>query len=153
LNCTFNLDRLPVAFATALSKKDDGTDDRKPLNDAVRGLADENWKIGGFEFRLRRTHWDRLKFDYFCCQDVDYMQASVAEGKQNSPRMERFKCGSKLTLKPSLEQRTLDIYIRHRYHAPYSDRHLSSEVIYCILERSASSTPSRIFKICKLLGQ
>jgi hypothetical protein len=73
------------------------------------------------------------------------MQASVAEGKRDSPRIKRFKCESKLILKPSLEQRTLEINIRHCYHAPYSDRHLSSEVIYFILERSASR-PSRIFQ-------
>jgi hypothetical protein len=34
LNCTFNLDSLPVAPATALSKKEDA------LNHAIRGLSD-----------------------------------------------------------------------------------------------------------------
>lgn len=122
LNCTFNLDRLPVAFATALPKKDDSTYDRKPLNDAIRGLANEIWKIGSFRFRLRRTHWDEFKFDYICCQDIDHAKASVAKGKQDSHRMERFRCRSKLILKPSLDRRTMQINIHHRYHVPYFHR-------------------------------
>jgi hypothetical protein len=146
LNCTFNLDSLPVAFATALSKKEDDTYDRQPLNRAIGGLADEIWKVGGFRFRLRRTYWDQLQFVYGCCQDVDYEQPSVTKGKRDSPRMERFKCNSKLILKPSFEQCTMEISIRHLYHAPYFDRSLSSEVVDFIQERTASSTPAAIFQ-------
>jgi len=137
LNYTFNLDRLPVAFATALPKKDDSTYERKPLNDAIRGLANEIWKIGGFRFRLRRTHWDEFKFDYICCQDIDHAKASVAKGKQDSPRMERFKCGSKLILKPSIERRTMQINIHHRYHVPYFHR---QKQVVRILTRAPSSS-------------
>ncbi|OXV07624.1 hypothetical protein Egran_04611, partial [Elaphomyces granulatus] len=47
LDLTFDLDRLPVAFGTALSMKD-GNLDRKPLNDTMREVARLIWKIGGF---------------------------------------------------------------------------------------------------------
>ena len=146
MNCAFNLDNLPVAFGTALSKKDDHTYDRNPLNGAIRGLAEEIWKIGGFRFRHRRTHWDRFRFDYICCQDVDCEQTSVTKGKRDSPRMERFNCEGRLILTPSLEQRTMDIRIHHCYHVPYPNWSLSSEVIDFILEKAASSTPADIFQ-------
>jgi hypothetical protein len=45
LDCTFNLDRLPVAFATALSKQNNGSYDRKPLNNAIQGLTDDIWTV------------------------------------------------------------------------------------------------------------
>jgi hypothetical protein len=95
-----------VAFGTALSMKD-GNLDQKPLNDAMKEIARIIWKIGGFRFGHKRTHWDRLKFVYQCCQDADRAYASVAQGMQDTPRMEHFKCQSKLTLKPSLEEHTL----------------------------------------------
>ena len=76
------------------------------------------WKIGGFRFGHKRTDWDRLKFVYYCCQDADRAYASVTQGKQDTPRMERFKCQSKLTLTPSLEERT---YSGHQY-VPLSPR-------------------------------
>ena len=75
------------------------------MTGAIGGLVDEIWKVGGFRFRLRRTYWDQLQFVYGCCQDVDYEQASVTKGKRDVPRMDRFKCDSRLTLKPSFEQR------------------------------------------------
>src|ERR1700735_1818235 len=34
VNCTFNMDRLPVSFRARLSQKEDGSYDRKPLNDS-----------------------------------------------------------------------------------------------------------------------
>jgi hypothetical protein len=109
---------------------------------AIRDLI---WKIGGFRFCLKRTQWEYLKFIYFCCQDADRAKASVAEGKHDTPRMERFKCRSKLVLKPSLQQRTLEINMYHHYHVPYLERHLSSDVMHFILERTAS-TPTEILR-------
>jgi hypothetical protein len=89
-----NLDSLPVTFATALSNKDDNTYDRKPLNDAMGGLAEEIWKTGGFRFRHRRTHWDRFQFDYVCCQDADHEQASVAKGSKIRPEWSALSVGA-----------------------------------------------------------
>jgi hypothetical protein len=40
----------------------------------------------------------------------------------------------------------MEISIRHRYHTPYFDRSLSSEVVSFIQERTASSTPAAIFQ-------
>jgi hypothetical protein len=39
----------------------DGNPDRKPLGNAMKEFADLIWKIGGFRFGHRRTHWDRMK--------------------------------------------------------------------------------------------
>jgi hypothetical protein len=134
-----------VAFGTALSMKD-GNLDRKPLNDTMREIARVIWKIGGFRFGHKRTDWDRLKFVYYCCQDADRAYASVTQGKQDTPRMERFKCQSKLTLTPSLEERTLGISMYHCHHAPYFNRQLSSEAIQFIQDRATTKTSAEIYQ-------
>ena len=145
LELTFNLDRLPVAFGTMLPMKD-GNPDRKPLGNAMKEFADLIWKIGGFRFRHRKTHWDKMKFIYYCCQDADRADASVTQRKRDTPRMERFKCQSKLTLKPSLEQRTLGINMYHHHHIPYFDCQFSSEVMQFLLDRTATKTPAEIYQ-------
>ncbi|KAK9343186.1 hypothetical protein V1522DRAFT_248681 [Lipomyces starkeyi] len=68
-----------------------------------------------------------------CSQDADRVRPSVATGRRDAQRMERFSCQSYLAFKPSLEDRTLAITLRHSYHALYMDRKLSPE-------RSASRT-------------
>ncbi|KAN0075124.1 hypothetical protein V8E54_007735, partial [Elaphomyces granulatus] len=146
LNCTFNLDRVPVNFTSELPRREDGSYDRTPLNNAVGQLAKIIWEVGGFRFKLRRTHWDRLKFIYVCCQDNSHAVDSVAKGKQDHPRMERFECHSQLVFKPSLAQRTLEITMCHRHHTSYVDLHLSSDVVAFIQERTASSTPAEIYR-------
>jgi len=146
VNCTFNMDRLPVSFGARLSQKEDGSYDRKPLNDSVGAIVDLIWKIGGFRFWHKRTHWEYLRYIYFCCQDAGRARESVAEGKQDSPRMDRFDCRSRLELRPSLEERTLAISISHSYHVPYFNSHLSSDVMEFIQERHATSTPAEIFR-------
>jgi hypothetical protein len=124
----------------------DGNYDRKPLNDAMRELAGQIWKIGGFRFSHKKTHWDKIKFIYHCCQDADHTDTSVACGKQDKPRIERFKCQSKLILKPSLEQRTLGISMYHRHHIPYFDRQLSAEVMQFVLDWTATKTSAEIYQ-------
>jgi hypothetical protein len=74
---------------------------RSPLSDAMGRLAGLIWGTGGFRF---------------------HVYASVAQGKQDVPRMERFKCQSKLILKLSLEQHTLDMSMYHRSYILYFDR-------------------------------
>jgi hypothetical protein len=72
-----------VAFGTTLPMKD-GNPDRKPLGNAMREFADLIWKIGGFRFGHRRTHWDKMKFIYYCCQCNIYMLQNKfsSEGKK-----------------------------------------------------------------------
>lgn len=140
------MDGVPVNFASELPKREDGSYDRTPLNNAVGQLAKIIWEVGGFRFKLRRTHWDRLKFIYVCCQDNCHAVDSVAKGKQDHPRMERFECHSQLVFKPSLTQRTLEITMCHRHHTSYVDLHLSSDVVAFIQERTASSTPAEIYR-------
>ncbi|KAK9366615.1 hypothetical protein V1509DRAFT_228318 [Lipomyces kononenkoae] len=71
---------------------------------------------------------------------------SVATGQRDTQRMERFSCRSYLAFKPSLEGRTLDITLRHRYHAPYMDRKLSLEAMECVRARNSFSTPAEIYR-------
>jgi hypothetical protein len=112
------MDRLPVSFGARLAQKEDGSYDRKPLNDSIGAIVDLIWKIGGFRFWHKRTRWEYLRY---ICQD--------AGRARESPQMERFDCRSKLELRPSLEQRTLAITICHHYHVPYFNVRLSSDMM------------------------
>jgi hypothetical protein len=40
LKCVFNLDNLPIGFASHLSRQQNGTIDRSPLNNAINKLAE-----------------------------------------------------------------------------------------------------------------
>lgn len=106
------------------------------------------WESGGFRFRHQWTHWnsDPPLFGYVCSQDVDRAQASVSKGERDASRMERYSCKSKLTLKPSSNDRTLAISLRHTYHAPYDNRQLSSDVLEFVKERCAHSTPADVYR-------
>ncbi|KAN0070534.1 hypothetical protein V8E54_011403 [Elaphomyces granulatus] len=87
LYCTFNLDRVPLNFASELPRRGY---DWTPLNNAVGQLAKVIWEVGGFRFKLR-THWDRLKSIYICCQDISHAVDSVAEGDDRRVKEDEAK--------------------------------------------------------------
>jgi hypothetical protein len=60
--------------------------------------------------------------------------------------MQRFPCNSRLTIRPSLGDRTLAVNLQHTYHQPYEDIRLSSAVEEFIQEQSVRSTPAHIFR-------
>jgi len=101
---------------------------------------------GGFRFWHRKTIWENLTYKYFCSQDSDRVPPSEAKGRRDTPRMERYQCQSHLTFRPSFEDRTLTIILRHTYHTPYFDRQLSSAVLEFIQARNAISTPAEIYR-------
>jgi len=74
---------------------------------------------GGFRFWHRKTFWDDLTYKYFCSQDADRVPPSVAKGRRDAPRMERYSCQSHLTFRPSFEDRTLTITLRHTPYAVF----------------------------------
>ncbi|KAK9490142.1 hypothetical protein V1508DRAFT_285940 [Lipomyces doorenjongii] len=119
ISSVFNLDSLPVGFASQLSVQQDGSTDRSPLNNAINMLAKVIWRKGGF--RHRRMKLENLTYVYFCSQDADRVPPSVATGRRDAQRMERFSCQSYLAFQPSLEDRTLAITLRDSYHSPYMD--------------------------------
>ena len=140
------MDNLPVAFASRLSKQDDGTINKAPLNNVIKGLSEILWKEGGFRFWHRRTDWDKFTYQYYCSQDAERSRDSVSLGVRHTPRMERFSCKSSLTFKPSFDDRTLAVTLRHDYHTPYLDYQLSSSALDFIHARNAFSTPSEIYR-------
>ncbi|KAN0069280.1 hypothetical protein V8E54_012295 [Elaphomyces granulatus] len=148
IDCIFNLDNLPISFSSNLLTKEDGKLDRSSLNHAIKQIVELIWESGGFRFRHQWTHWnsDPPLFGYVCSQDVDRAQASISKGKRDASRMERYLCKSKLTLKPSSNDRTLAISLRHTYHAPYDNRQLSSDVLEFVKERCAHSTPADVYR-------
>jgi hypothetical protein len=116
------------------------------MNNAIRQLAEIIWKKGGFRFWHRRTNWIDRAYIYFCTQDEDNAQESVAQGVRDTPRIIRFQCNSRLTFRPSLVDRTLNVNLQHTYYTPYSDRQLSPEVVEFIQARIAVATPAEIYR-------
>jgi hypothetical protein len=143
LQCTFDIDNLPVRFG---SLSGDGTVDRARMNNAIRELAEIIWKKGGFRFCHRGTNWASHTWTYFCSQDENRATKSVSQGKIDAPRMNRFSCNSRLTIRPSLGDRTLAIKLRHMYHMPYTHRQLSPEVVEFVQARVAVSTSAEIYR-------
>ncbi|KAK9236685.1 hypothetical protein V1525DRAFT_389238 [Lipomyces kononenkoae] len=140
------MDSLPVGFASELPVQQDGSTDRSPLNNAINMLAKMIWRKGGFRFWHRRIKSEYLMYVYYCSQDADRVPPSSATGPRDTQRMERFSCRSYLAFKPSLEGRTLEITLRHSYHAPYMDRKLSAAVLEFVRARRAFSTPAEIYR-------
>jgi hypothetical protein len=143
LKCTFNIDNLPVGFG---SLEGDGTVDRARMANAISQLAEIIWKKGGFRFWHRTTNWVNRAYVYFCSQDEDHAQESVAQGVRDTPRITRFPCKSRLTFRPSLGDRTLAVNLQHTYHAPYTDHQLSPAVVEFIQGRNAVATPAEIYR-------
>ena len=67
----FNLDQLPVAFATGLARGEDVKLDRRLHNDAVRYLANLIWQTSGFRFHHHGTEMQNKAqvSRYFCSQN------------------------------------------------------------------------------------
>lgn len=147
LKRVFNLDSLPVGFASHLSVLQDGTIDWTPLSNAVNKLAEVIWKRRGFGFWHRRTDWDYSVYTYFCSQDAERVPRSVTKGQRDVQRT----CQSDLTFRPSLVDHTLVITLRHTYHRPYMDSQISAAVQKWNLFKRGTLCPPllRYMAICK----
>jgi hypothetical protein len=148
---TFDLDKLPVYFGTSAPRH--GTtstpenDSRDSLNEAMRCLVEIIWEKGGFRFFHRTTRAENLTYRYYCCQDsAQAVGRHKVEGKRDGRQMERFPCESNLTMRPSLQDRTLFVSLCHTYHIPYKDIMLPLTVTEFIDERITISTPSEIYR-------
>ncbi|KAK9342808.1 hypothetical protein V1522DRAFT_424705 [Lipomyces starkeyi] len=131
LKRVFNMDSLPVGFASELPVQQDGSTDRSPLNYAINMLAEMIWRKGGFRFWHRRIKKEYLTYVYYCSQDAERVPPSSATGQRDTQRMERFSCRSYLAFKPSLEGRTLEItcdtvIMHHTWTANFSQRDLQA---------------------------
>ena len=120
------MENLPVGFA---SFDDQSSIDRAAITDAINKLAEMIWKKGGFRFWHRKTNWNDRTYIYSCSQDVESAPKSVAQGRRDAPRMERFLCQSQLIFRPSFGDRTLTVILGHTYHTPYSGHQLSPVIM------------------------
>ena len=144
----FSLDRLPVTFAMGLARGEDGKLDRRPLNEAVRHLANLIWQTSGFRFRHCTTEMDNEAqvFRYFCSQNKEKEQESKGRGKRDILRSERFECGGRLTMRVYLDGRILVVTMKHLHHKPYVNVELDANVQDFVDTRIAESTPSQIYR-------
>ena len=141
------MDELPVAFGSQPERLDDGTLDKSKINEVIGMLAELIWKNGGFRFRIRRTSARSLiKYSFNCAQDKDAFGRDSSKRARDRGQMDRFICGSNLTMKPSFDNRTLTLTLIHEYHSPYSDIHLSEEIKMFVEDHSRFQSPSELFR-------
>lgn len=141
------MDELPVAIGLQPEKLEDGTFDKSDLNEAMGSLTELIWQNGGFRFRIRRTSARSLtKYSFNCAQDEDAFGRYSSKKIRDRGHMDRFHCDSKLTLKPSFDNRTLTLTLTHEYHSPYSDIHLSEEIKTFIEDHSSFQSPTELYR-------
>jgi hypothetical protein len=123
----YDLDKLPVNFGSTLLKDDlesAAINYHAWRDEAITGhyLA---WR--GFCFRQKGTKVEKLTYIYHCRQDSVREKEMIDKvgRKRDDRRMQGFPCKSKLTMRVSLQDRTLFLCMYHVYHRPYQDLQLS----------------------------
>jgi hypothetical protein len=159
LTYNFDLDKLPVSFGSKSLKSESlrmkrGEENRASLDGAMRDLVDIIWKEGGFRFFYKDTKEENLTYRYYCSQDSDraLKNSRKSKGIRDGRQMARFSCKSSLTIRPSPNDRTLYVSLRHIYHEPYVNIELSASVREFIDERIPISTPSDIYRDLEASG-
>ena len=61
--------------------------------------------------------------------------------------MTKYECNSRLGLKPSLEERTLEIKLRHAYHTPCKDIRMGPDALAFVKKYVPAQTPSEIYVV------
>ncbi|KAI0995247.1 hypothetical protein K3495_g12935 [Podosphaera aphanis] len=144
IKCIFALDQLPVSFDSELELTEDGSPDRKFLNQAIDQLAKIFWQNSGFRFRRAGANTQYLHYTYLCCQDARLNLDSKNEFR-NRGQMERFECASILSSRPSLNEQTLNLRYRQKHHNTYDDIHMTPEIRKFVDDRVITQTPQEIY--------
>ncbi|KAI1000651.1 hypothetical protein K3495_g7545 [Podosphaera aphanis] len=144
IKCVFALDQLPVSFGSELELTEEGSPDRKILNQAIDQLAKIFWQNSGFRFRRAGANTQYLHYTYLCCQDARLNLDSKNEFRDRG-QMERFECASILSFRPSLNERTLNLRYHHKHHTTYDDIHMTPEIRKFVDDRVLTQTPQEIY--------
>lgn len=134
----FDLDALSVKFGSEL--------DKDAMRVAMHDLSTLIWNESGFRFRHTSTAPQYHRYEYHCSQDEAYIQRYQSKIEKNidGRRMERFACGSKLIMQPSLLDRTLRLSIQHHWHPPYKDIQVPQAIRNLIDSLVFKHTPAEI---------
>ncbi|KAI1001077.1 hypothetical protein K3495_g7120 [Podosphaera aphanis] len=144
IKCIFALDQLPVSFDSELELIEEGSPDRKFLNQAIDQLAKISWQNYGFRFRRAGANTQYLHYTYLCCQDTRLDFDSKNEYRDRG-QMERFECASILSFRPPLNERTLNLRYHHKHHITYDDIHMTPEIRKLVDDRVITQTPQEIY--------
>ena len=100
-------------------------------------LAKTIWQSGVYRFSRRDFYRnkDGTLSAGTCRQDQADEKPASKNKIRLSRRLKRYACGSSLSFKVSLEERSLVLKLRHKHHAEYKDIRLSPEA----LKRRSSS--------------
>lgn len=111
------------------------------------------WNAGGFRFTRTSMSgtFPSSTYVYHCSQDAErartYRPTVEVRWQRNGRRMQRASCDSKLNIRPSLQNRTLSLSIRHRRcHKAYVDVALSPELRALIYRHASNRTTTETYQ-------
>lgn len=139
---------MPVNFCSSLPTTADGSLDHSALNPAIQGLTQLIWATGRHKFRQQNSQHCNTStlYSYRCCQDEAWDRSAGQATLRDRQKIKRYSCESKLTLKVSLTNCSLDLTLQHSYHDVYVDISLPLVVQSFVLDRAARQTPSEIYR-------
>ncbi|KAI0996068.1 hypothetical protein K3495_g12112 [Podosphaera aphanis] len=146
----FDLDKLPVNFGLSVEINDDDTSEFRQQDQTVDVLVDNIHKAGEHRFRKPRTRkLNEHAYDYCCCQDSARVRKRETLGQRDRLQMKRFRCNSKLSIKPDLINRRLTLVLRHKYHTSYVNIRLLTAALALVAEKCLGHTPAEIYRDLK----
>ncbi|KAI0998729.1 hypothetical protein K3495_g9466 [Podosphaera aphanis] len=120
----------PVDFGVSVEINDDDNSEFRQQDQTVGVLVDNIHEAGEHRFRKLRTEKaNEHEYDYCCCQDFARARKRETSGKRDRLQKKRYRCNSKLSIKPDLINRRLTVVLRHKYHAPYVNIRLSTAAL------------------------
>ncbi|KAI0998942.1 hypothetical protein K3495_g9257 [Podosphaera aphanis] len=143
----FDLDKLPVNFGVSVEINDDDNSEFRQQDQTIGVLVDNIHEAGEHRFRkLRTKKANEHEYDYCCCQDSARVRKRETLGKRDRLQMKRYRCNSKLSIKPDLINRRLTVVLRHKYHSPYVNIRLSTAALAFVAEKCLGHTPAEIYR-------
>ncbi|KAI0992797.1 hypothetical protein K3495_g15387 [Podosphaera aphanis] len=137
---TFDLDKLPVNFGVSVEINDNDNSEFRQQHQTVGVLVDNIHEADEHRFpKLRTKKAIEHEYDYCCCQDSARIRKRETLGKRDRLQMKRYRCNSKLSIKPDLINRRLTVVLRHKYRAPYVNIRLSTAALAFVAESDVES--------------
>ena len=146
----FDIDILPFDFPDKVVEGND-SESRATLLTSINGLAKSIWESSPHKF-WHDSKGKGYKFAFYCCQDQDRCRNNYKKrsaGRTDRELTTRFDCESALLLKVDLGRRFIKVQFDHKFHEPYTDRYLPSEIKEFAAERLLNHPPAEVYEHIK----
>lgn len=121
-----------------------GTFDFSDFNEVISLLSELVRHNSGFQFRKGRLNIKSPSRISYCVPDQAVFSRTTKKTRDKY-QMERFFCGRKHTLQPSIDDRTLLLTMCHEYHSLYAEIRLIEEIQDFIESHGPCHSPTETF--------